>query len=213
MTPALKICGISTIDALEAAIDARADCIGMVFFPPSPRHVEAGVARTLAMRANDRIERVGLFVDADDGLIAEGIAAGQLDAVQLHGDEPPERVGQIRNRFQLPVWKAIPVKDAGDIAKADAYRDVADLLLFDARTPKDAALPGGMGLRFDWSLLAPWKGLTGWGLAGGLTPSNAAQALQETGAPLLDTSSGVETAPGQKDPRLIADFCKAVRNA
>ncbi|MCA0904507.1 phosphoribosylanthranilate isomerase [Qipengyuania aquimaris] len=210
---AIKICGISTPDALDAAIAARADFIGLVFFPPSPRNVDGHAAAALAARAGSSIGRVGLFVDADDGLIAESVRAGRLDAIQLHGEETPERVAQVKDRFGLPVWKAIPVATAKDVENVQAYRGIADLLLFDARTPKDAALPGGMGLSFDWSLLSGWRGRPGWGLAGGLSPANVADALERTGAPLLDTSSGVETAPGQKDPELIRAFCDAARNA
>ena len=211
MRTAIKICGISTPEALDAAVAAQADFVGLVFFPPSPRNVDTYAAAALAARAGSRIGRVGLFVDADDGLLRDAIGAGRLDAVQLHGEEPPERAAQVRERFGLPVWKALPIASAADVDKADAYRGVADLLLFDAKTPKDAALPGGMGLRFDWSLLSGWRGKAGWGLAGGLSPANVAQAIAETGAPLVDTSSGVESAPGVKDVDKIAAFCKAAR--
>ena len=213
MTPTIKICGISTVEALDAAIQARADYIGMVFFPPSPRNVEGIVARTLAMRARQQIGRVGLFVDATDQHIAEGIDSGTLDAIQLHGEETPQRVAEIRSRFSLPVWKAIPIATASDVERADGYRGAADMLLFDAKTPKDAALPGGMGLRFDWSLLSEWKGRPGWGLAGGLNRSNVVEAVAQTRARLVDTSSGVETAPGVKSGALIHAFCEAARNA
>lgn len=213
MNPAIKICGISTVEALDGAIDARADYIGFVFFPLSPRHVDAHAASALAMRAGERIVRVGLFVDAEDGLIGESVKAGRLDVVQLHGKETPERVAQIKARFGLPIWKAISVTSAGDVERAGAYREMADLLLFDAKTPEDAALPGGMGLRFDWSLLDGWKGRPGWGLAGGLTPQNVAGAIQQSQPPLVDTSSGVEREPGAKDAALIQAFCEAVRNA
>lgn len=212
MPIAIKICGISSVEALDAAIEVRADYIGLVFFPPSPRHVDAHAASALAMRARARIGRVGLFVDADDSLIAEGIASGRLDAVQLHGEETPKRVAEVKGRFNLPVWKAISVASAEDVAAAETYRNVADLLLFDAKTPKDAALPGGMGLRFDWSLLKGWKGRPGWGLAGGLTPANVADAVAQSAAPLVDTSSGVESAPGIKDTALIRSFCEAARS-
>lgn len=211
MKTAIKICGISTVEALDAAIDARADFIGLVFFPPSPRHVDGHAASALAMRVGDRIGRVGLFVDAEDALIAESIKAGRLEALQLHGEETPARVAQVKERFQLPVWKAVPVATAQDVARAESYRDAADLILFDAKTPKDAALPGGMGLSFDWSLLEAWKGRPGWGLAGGLRVDNVAEAIARTGAPLVDTSSGVETAPGVKSPDRIAAFCAAAR--
>ncbi|MBX7540427.1 phosphoribosylanthranilate isomerase [Qipengyuania sphaerica] len=213
MPTAIKICGISTVEALDAAIEARADYFGLVFFPPSPRHVDEHAASALAMRAGERIGRVGLFVDADDGTIAEAVKAGRLDALQLHGEETPERIAQVKQRFGLPVWKAISVAAAKDVDRAQAYSRIADLLLFDAKTPKDAALPGGMGLRFDWSLLNGWKGRPGWGLAGGLDARNVAQAIGALHPPLVDTSSGVETAPGQKDPALVRAFCEAARKA
>lgn len=211
--PAIKICGITTPAALDTAIDARADYSGFVFFPPSPRNLTAGAARELSAHAGGRIGKVGLFVDPDDALLAEAVAAGALDAIQLHGDETPERAVQVRARFGVPVWKVVSVASQADIARAAAYRDAADLILFDAKTPKGAALPGGMGLRFDWSLLAAYRGPLPWGLAGGLAPDNVAAAVGATGAPLVDTSSGVESAPGVKDPALIAAFCAAARGA
>ena len=211
-SPAIKICGISAPEALEAAIRARADHVGFVFFAKSPRPVSLPQAAGLAERARGRIGRVGLIVDADDAAIAEILAAVPLEALQLHGSETPERAAQVRERFGLPVWKAVPVAARGDVARADAYAGAADLVLFDAKTPK-GALPGGMGLSFDWSLVAHWKGPLGWGLAGGLTPDNVSAAVALTGAPLIDTSSGVESAPGVKDVDRIAAFCKAARNA
>jgi phosphoribosylanthranilate isomerase len=210
--PAIKLCGISTAAALDAAIGARADHIGLNFFPPSPRFVTSARAAELGRQGAGRIGLVGLFVDAGDAEIGEAIAAARLDAVQLHGAETPERSAQVRARFGRPVWKAISVATAEDVAKASAYSGAADLILFDARTPK-GALPGGMGLAFDWGLIAKWKGPLPWGLAGGLTPDNVAQAVRLTGAPLLDTSSGVESAPGVKDMDRIAAFCKAARTA
>jgi phosphoribosylanthranilate isomerase len=207
---AIKICGLTTADALEAAVAARADYAGFVFYPPSPRNLSPRDAAPLAERAAGRIARVGLFVDAGDEAIAEALAAAKLDVLQLHGTETPERTAQVRARFGLPVWKALPVASAADVARADAYAGAADLLLFDAKTPK-GTLPGGMGLAFDWNLVANWKGPLAWGLAGGLTPSNVAEAVQRTGAPLVDTSSGVESAPGVKDVDRIAAFCAAVR--
>ena len=209
--PAIKICGVTDAAALDAAIAARADHVGLVFFPASPRFLAPGDARALAGRAEGRIGRVGLFVDPDDAALAAGVAIGSLDAIQLHGDESPERVAQIRARFGVPVWKVVPVASAEDIARAERYRGAADLILFDARTPK-GALPGGMGLRFDWSLLAAYRGPLPWGLAGGLTPGNVAEAVRVTRAPLVDTSSGVENAPGSKDPNKIAAFCRAARD-
>ena len=212
-TPEIKICGISTVEALDAAIVARADYCGLVFFPISPRHIEMDQAARLAGRAGDAIRRVGLFVDPGDALLADAVAAGRLDAIQLHGDETPERAAQIKERFRLPVWKAIATATSADIERAGKYAQAADLILFDAKTPKDAALPGGMGLRFDWSLLAGYRGATLWGLAGGLTPANVGEAIHRTRAPLVDTSSGVETAPGVKDIALVRAFCEAVRSA
>ncbi|MFT4056126.1 MAG: phosphoribosylanthranilate isomerase [Novosphingobium sp.] len=211
-TAAIKICGISTGDSLEAAIRARAAYIGLVFFARSPRAVSPVQAAQLSERAAGRIGRVGLFVDADDALLGEAMGAAKLDALQLHGSETPERAAQLRARFGIPVWKALSVATADDVARANAYAGAADLILFDAKTPK-GALPGGMGLSFDWGLVANWKGPLAWGLAGGLEPTNIAEALRLTGAPLVDTSSGVESAPGVKDEARIAAFCAAVRAA
>ncbi len=211
--PEIKICGISTPDALDAAIEGRANFVGFVFFPPSPRNIDLRTARMLTTRADAKIGRVGLFVDPSDDALRDAIAAGDLDAVQLHGEETPQRAADVRERFGVRVWKAIPVAKAEDVTRAEAYRGAVDLVLFDARTPKDANLPGGMGLRFDWSLLDGWQGRAGWGLAGGLTPGNVGDALAQTNAPLVDTSSGVETAPGMKDGDLIRAFCAATRNA
>ena len=211
-TAAIKICGISTPDALEAAIKARAAHIGLVFFPKSPRAVTPIDAAQLSARAEGRIGRVGLFVDADDTVLGDAVAAARLDALQLHGEETPERAAHLRARFGIPVWKALPVASARDVERAAAYADAVDLVLFDAKTPK-GALPGGMGLSFDWSLVADWKGPVAWGLAGGLDPANVADAIRQTRAPLVDTSSGVESAPGVKDESRIAAFCAAVRAA
>ena len=208
--PKIKICGITAREALEAAIAARADFAGLNFYPPSPRCVSINDAATLAARAGKRIATVGVFVEPDDALLAEAVAAAKFDAIQLHGAETPERAAQVRARFGLPVWKVLPVATAADVARAGAYSEAADFILFDAKTPK-GALPGGMGLAFDWSLLAAWHGPLPWGLAGGLTPGNVAAAIRATGAPLVDTSSGVESAPGVKDVDKIAAFCKAVR--
>ncbi|WP_230280858.1 phosphoribosylanthranilate isomerase [Croceicoccus sp. Ery15] len=208
----IKICGISDGAAMDAVIEARADYAGLVFFPPSPRHVGSEQAARLAERSGTRIARVGLFVDADDAAIAEAVAAGRLDALQLHGSETPERAAQLRGRFGLQVWKAIAVASAGDVDRAAHYAGAADLVLFDAKTPK-GTLPGGMGLSFDWSLLAAYRGALPWGLAGGINPANVAEAIGRTRAPLVDVSSGVESAAGVKDASKIAAFAKAVRAA
>lgn len=208
----IKICGLTTRAALDAAIEARADYCGFVFYPPSPRTLGTAAAHELAAHAGTRIGKVGLFVDPDDALLAESVAAGSLDVIQLHGSESPARAADIRARFGLPVWKAVAVAAAGDVARADAYGGAADLVLFDARTPR-GALPGGMGLKFDWSLLAAYRGTLPWGLAGGLAPGNVGAAIAATGARLVDTSSGVESAPGAKDPDLVHAFCAAARAA
>lgn len=209
---AIKICGISTPETLEAAIAARADHVGFVFFPPSPRALTPAQAAPLGARAAGRIGRVGLFVDADDALIGEAVASAGLDTIQLHGSETPERAAEVKARFGLPVWKALAVAAPGDADKARAYAGAADLVLFDAKTPK-GTLPGGMGLAFDWSLVARWNGPVAWGLAGGLNPANVAEAVRLTGTVLVDTSSGVESAPGEKDVGLIAAFCRAAQSA
>ncbi|KTR84907.1 N-(5'-phosphoribosyl)anthranilate isomerase [Novosphingobium barchaimii] len=211
-SPAIKICGINTPASLDAAIKARADHVGFVFFPKSPRHVALADAVALGARADGRIGKVGLFVDADDAVLGEAVSAAKLTALQLHGAETPERAAQLRARFGLPVWKAISVTGPPDVARALTYTGAADLILFDAKTPA-GTLPGGMGLSFDWSLIAHWKGPLAWGLAGGLTPGNVAEAIRLTGTPLVDTSSGVESSPGVKDEGLIASFCNTVRAA
>lgn len=205
----IKICGIDRAEALEAAIAARASHVGLVFYPPSPRFLKSDEAAALASQAKGRITRVGLFVDPDDAALAEGVATG-LDAIQLHGGESPARAAEVRARFGIEVWKVLPVASESDVARARAYHGAADFLLFDAKTPK-GALPGGMGLRFDWSLLGAYRGATPWGLAGGLNPGNVADAVSRTGAPLVDVSSGVESEPGVKDVDKIAAFCKAAR--
>ena len=210
--PMIKICGITTPATLDAAINARADHVGLNFYPPSPRFLKPGDAAALGARAAGRIGTVGVFVDADDTAVGAMVDAARLDAIQLHGSETAERAAQVRARFGLPVWKVLAVSSAADIARADAYAGAADLILFDAKTPM-GALPGGMGLVFDWSLLGAYRGELPWGLAGGLTSENVAEAVRLTAAPLVDTSSGVESAPGVKDVDKIAAFCKAAQRA
>ncbi len=208
---ALKICGLSTPETLDAAIGAGASHVGFVHFAKSPRHVEAERLAALIARLPDTVTKVGVVVDPDDALLDQIIAAGRLDAIQLHGKETPERLAALRTRFPgVALWKAVPVKTAADIATAGRYRDLADLILFDAKTPDGAHLPGGMGLRFDWTLLRDYRASGAWGLSGGLDPANVAEALRITGAPLVDVSSGVERAPGIKDVDKIVAFCNAV---
>lgn len=211
-TPAIKICGINTPAALESAIRARADHVGFVFFAKSPRHLAPNQTEALGTRAQGRISKVGLFVNADDTLLGDAFGAAGLNAIQLHGSETPQRAAEIRARFGVPVWKAISVTNADDVTRSQAYAGAADMVLFDAKTPA-GTLPGGMGLSFDWTLVANWSSPLAWGLAGGLTPGNVAEAVRLTGTPLVDTSSGVESAPGVKEDILIANFCSAVRKA
>jgi len=212
MTTQIKICGISTPETLNAAIDAGASHVGLNFYPPSPRYVTPERAAELAALAGDRVVKVGVFVDSDDDFLAASIQAGALETIQLHGSETPDRAQQIRDKFSLPVWKALAISSAEDVAKARDYADAVDLILFDAKTPK-GALPGGIGLSFDWSLLTGNHGADNWGLAGGLTPDNVADAIRQTATPLVDTSSGVESAPGVKDVDLVRAFCKAAAEA
>lgn len=208
----IKICGINSTGSLEAAIAARASHAGFNFFPPSPRFAGPDLAAQLSQAAAGRIVRVGVFVDADDSFLAETLAASPLDALQFHGAESPERVAQAKAHFGLPVWKVLSVSAREDLPRAQNYAGAADFLLLDAKTPK-GTLPGGMGLSFDWNLLGGWQSPLPWGLAGGLSPSNVAEAVRRTQAPLVDTASGVESAPGVKDADLIAAFCQAARAA
>lgn len=209
--PRIKLCGLTDAAALDAAIAARADYAGFNFYPPSPRYLTPAKAMDLGARAAGRIGRVGVFVDAADAAIAEAVTAAQLNAIQLHGSESPQRAAELRAGFGLPVWRVIGVATADDIGKASAYVGAADFILFDAKTPK-GTLPGGMGLAFDWNLLAGLKIALPWGLAGGLTSANVAEAARLTGAPLVDAASGIESAPGVKDPTRIAAFCAAARS-
>ncbi len=207
---AIKICGLSTLDTVGAAVRAGASHVGFVHFPKSPRHVEIDRMRALAAAVPPHVERVAVLVDPDDELLDALVASRAASAFQLHGKESPARLAAIRQRFALPLWKAIPVKTRADIAGADAYIGVADRLLFDAKTPDGAALPGGMGLRFDWTLLRDMRPSAPWGLSGGLSADTIEEAIRVTGAPLVDVSSGVESAPGIKSVDKIMAFCKAV---
>ncbi|MEQ6332355.1 phosphoribosylanthranilate isomerase [Sphingobium sp. MK2] len=207
---AIKICGLSTPNTVGAAVRAGASHIGFVHFAKSPRHIDAAQITALAAIAPAHMEKVGVVVDPADDLLAELTAGSALTALQLHGKESPQRAAAIRQRFGLPVWKAISVKTRADIDAATAYVGAVDLLLFDAKTPDGAALPGGMGMRFDWTLLRGLSILMPWGLSGGLSADNAAEAVRITDAPLIDVSSGVESAPGIKSVDKIMAFCKAV---
>ena len=204
-----KICGLSTPEALDAAIAGGASHVGFVFFPPSPRNVSPEQAAGLAARVPERVGKVGVFVNPCDMLLDSAIAAGRLDALQLHQTEP-RRAAAIRARTGLPVWAAVAVKARADLDRATQFRGVADRILYDAKTPDSAALPGGMGLRFDWKLLDGFAHPLPWALSGGLDASNVAEAVGVTGARMVDVSSGVENAPGRKDVDKIAAFLQAV---
>jgi phosphoribosylanthranilate isomerase len=213
MTLLVKICGLRTEDTLDVALDAGADLVGFVFFPPSPRHLAYAAARTLGARVNRRAGKVALTVDADDAVLAAIVEALDPDMLQLHGKEPPERVAAVKARFGRPVMKAIPVAARADLAAVKAYTGVADRLLFDARAPREATRPGGLGKPFDWRLLENLDPGVPFMLSGGLDAGNVAEALRVTRAPGVDVSSGVERAPGEKDPDKIRAFVRAARLA
>jgi phosphoribosylanthranilate isomerase len=213
MSILIKICGLSSPDALDVALDAGADMVGFVFFPPSPRNVAFEQARALAERVKGRALKVALSVDAEDDFLAACLEALRPDLLQLHGREPPERVTAIKSRFGLPVMKAIAVETAADLAAVARYATLADRLIFDARAPREATRPGGLGKPFDWDLLRNLDPALPFMLSGGLDRDNVAEALRITRAPGVDVSSGVERAPGDKDPDKIRAFVRAARQA
>lgn len=201
-----KICGLSTAPAVDAAIAGDAAWLGFIFFPKSPRHVEPEQAAALMRRAPARVGKVGVLVDPDDALIAHVLTAG-VTVLQLHGHETPERIAALR-RHGVELWKAIPVRTRADLDAAARYRGAADRILYDAKTPP-GTLPGGMGMRFDWTLLDGFAHPLPWLLSGGLDTDNVAEAVGITGARAVDASSGVESAPGVKDVDKIAAFLQA----
>ena len=209
--PLIKICGLSTPETLDAAIAAGADWVGFVRFPASPRHVDLAAAHSLAARACGRAQRVVLLVEPDDDAVAEAIAAIDPELIQLHGRESPERVAAIRAATGRPVMKALGMATRADLAAIPAYAAVADRLLLDAKPPPGADLPGGNGHSFDWEILAGAALPPGTMLSGGLTAARVAEALARTGLEAVDVSSGVESAPGVKDPGKIAAFVAAAR--
>lgn len=209
----VKICGLREPEHVTAALDAGAGYLGFVFFPKSPRAVSVAQATELAAMVPAGIARVGLFVNPEDDLLDSVLAEVPLDLIQLHGGETPQRVTEIKSRFGLPVMKAVGIAGSEDLPQLIDYGTVADMLLVDAKPPKDAVLPGGNGLAFDWRLLVGRRWLKPWLLAGGLTPANVAEAIRLTKAPGVDVSSGVETGPGQKDTGLIRDFITAAKGA
>lgn len=209
----IKICGLSTRETLDAALALGVDWIGLVHFPRSPRHVEFARAAALSAQARGRAERVVLLVDPDDVLLGQAIDAIDPDLIQLHGRETPERVTAIRALAGRPVMKALGLATSADLAALPAYAAVADRILLDAKAPPDAALPGGNGRSFDWAILAGTDLPPGTMLSGGLDAGNVAEALIRTRLGAVDVSSGVETAPGVKDPQKIATFVAAARGA
>jgi phosphoribosylanthranilate isomerase len=211
MSVLVKICGLKTPEALDVALEAGADMVGFVFFPPSPRHVGLAAAAELGRRVGARARKVALIVDADDVLLKSITDALRPDLLQLHGAETPARVQAIKARFGLPVMKAIAVEARADLAAVKLYDTVADRLLFDARAPREATRPGGLGKPFDWHLLEEVDLAVPYMLSGGLDPDNVAAALRITSAPGVDVSSGVERAPGEKDHDKIRAFIRAAR--
>lgn len=208
----VKICGLTAPEHVRAAVEAGARYIGFNFFPKSPRYAPIAQAAALANDVPVGVAKVALAVNFTDAQLDEIVAGVPLDMLQLHGAESPERVAEVKSRYGLPVIKAIGVAEAEDLAAIDLYSDVADQLLVDAKPPKNSDLPGGNGLPFDWRLLAGrkyWR--TPWMLSGGLNPDNVAEAIRMTGARQVDVASGVESAPGVKDPGLIRSFIEAAR--
>lgn len=209
MSVRVKVCGLTDEAAVEAAVNGGASWFGFVFYPPSPRSITATRAAELAAGVPDDRQTVGVVVDPGDRDLAGVLALADLDLLQLHGDESPERVAEVRSRTGLRVIKAIRVSAKADLDRVAAYAEVADHLLFDAKPPRGAALPGGNGLSFDWRLLEGIEIDRPWLLSGGLSPENIELAVQRTGARALDVSTGVEASPGVKDPARIAQFLAA----
>jgi phosphoribosylanthranilate isomerase len=213
MSVVIKICGLTTPEALDAALQAGADMVGFVFFASSPRHVGLEAARLLGARVRGSAIKVALSVDAGDDELAASIEALAPDMLQLHGKESPDRVVAVRARFGLPVMKALPIAERADLAAVRRYEGVADRLIFDARAPRAATRPGGLGKSFDWRILESFASGMPFMLSGGLDADNVAEALRVTGAPGVDVSSGVERAPGEKDLGKIRAFIGAAREA
>jgi phosphoribosylanthranilate isomerase len=211
MTLLVKICGLSTPETLDAALEAGADMVGFMFFPRSPRNVSLHAARDLGARVKGRAEKVAITVDADDATLADIVDMLQPDLLQLHGKETPARVGAIRQRFGLPAMKVLGIESRADLGAIPLYATIADRLLFDARAPRDATRPGGLGKPFDWRLLEGLDPSIPFMLSGGLDAGNVAQALRVSRAAGVDVSSGVESAPGVKDPEKIRAFISAAR--
>jgi phosphoribosylanthranilate isomerase len=213
MSLIVKICGLSTPEALDAALDAGADMVGFVFFPPSPRHLQFDVARTLGERVRGRAQKVALTVDADEPFQQSIVEALRPDLLQLHGVESVAHIKAIRRKFGLPVMKAVPIAVKDDLDRISTYAAVADRLLFDARASREATRPGGLGNTFDWRLLENVQATVPFMLSGGLDAGNVGEALRITRASGIDVSSGVERSPGVKDIAKIVAFIGAARSA
>lgn len=209
----IKICGLKTPDALDAALAGGASHVGFIFFAKSPRNVEPETAAALRQAAKGSAQAVAVTVDAEDAFLDAIVDAMAPDMLQLHGKESPERVAEIKARYGLPVMKAFAISEAADVARITPFRDVADRFLFDAKPPKGSELPGGNGVSFDWRLLAGLDRSIDYMLSGGLNAANISDALRLANPPGIDISSGVESAPGVKDAALIEDFFKSVRIA
>ena len=208
-----KICGLSTPEAVAAAIEGKADYIGFVFYPASPRHVTPQQAAALAEPARGKAKIVALVVDPAHQFVHDMVTVFRPDYIQMHGAEPAYRVSEVARYGARPIIKAVPVSTAEDLRDAETFDGMVDHLMFDAKPPKDSALPGGNALSFDWDLLKNRKFSRPYFLAGGLDPWNVGEAIARSGAPMVDVSSGVERGPGLKDPALIAAFLDAVRRA
>jgi phosphoribosylanthranilate isomerase len=211
MSLLVKICGLSTRETLDVALEAGADMVGFVFFPPSPRHLLLGAARELGRQAKGRATKVALTVDADDATFENIIETLQPDILQLHGHETTARLRDIKQKFGLPLMKVLAVETAADLALLPGYAGVADRILFDARAPKHATRPGGLGAVFDWRVLEQLDLKLPFMVSGGLTAGNVAEAVRVTRAGGVDVSSGVERSPGIKDPEMIRAFIRAAR--
>jgi len=211
MSLLVKICGLSTREALDAALGAGADMVGFVFFPPSPRHLSLETARQLGKQAAGRATKVALTVDADDATLGDIVEALQPDVLQLHGHESVARLGEIKRKFGRQVMKALAVERVADLSSLPLYAGVCDRILFDARPPKGATRPGGLGAVFDWHVLENLDLELPFMVSGGLTAENVAEAVRVTQADGVDVSSGVESAPGVKDPGMIRQFIRAAR--
>lgn len=209
----VKICGLTQPDHMRAAVEAGARYVGLVFFPKSPRNISVATAAELVAEVPVGIAKVGLVVNPSDEALEAMLSRVPLDILQLHGAESPDRVADVKARFGLPVMKAVGVAQAEDLSKLETYFSVADQILVDAKAPKGADLPGGNGVTFDWRLIAGRRWPIPWMLAGGLTPENVAEAVRLTGARQVDVSSGVESAPGVKDPGKIRAFLAAAENS